>query len=70
MIYKVYYQESKLEVPVRENTKSLYLEAEDVRDVREKLQDRNYNIELIQLLEGNYLEYEQASENYRLEKFD
>lgn len=70
MIYKVYYQENKLEVPVRENTKSLYLEANDVREVREKLQDRNYNIELIQLLEGNYLEYEQASENYRLEKFD
>ncbi|WP_010286637.1 DNA-dependent RNA polymerase subunit epsilon [Kurthia massiliensis] len=70
MIYKVYYQENKLEVPVRENTKSLYLEATDVREVREKLQDRNYNIELIQLLEGNYLEYEQASENYRLEKFD
>lgn len=70
MIYKVYYQEDKLEVPVRENTKSLYLEAVDVREVREKLQDRNYNIELIQLLEGNYLEYEQASENYRLEKFD
>ncbi len=70
MIYKVYYQETKLEVPVRENTKSLYLEATDVREVRAKLQDRNYNIELIQLLEGNYLEYEQASENYRLEKFD
>ena len=70
MIYKVYYQETQLEVPVRENTKSLYLEAADVREVRAKLQDRKYNIELIQLLEGNYLEYEQASENYRLEKFD
>ncbi|GEK31162.1 UPF0356 protein [Kurthia zopfii] len=69
MIYKVYYQESMLEVPVRENTKSLYLEAEDPREVRELLADRKYNIELIQLLEGNYLEYEQASENFHLEQF-
>ena len=63
MIYKVYYQENKLEVPVRENTKSLYLEAVDVREVREQLQHRNYNIELIQILEGNYLGYEQATEH-------
>lgn len=69
MIYKVYYQESALDVPVRENTKSLYLEATDVREVREKLADRGYNIELVQLLEGNYLEYEQKSENFRLEQF-
>ena len=69
MIYKVYYQENVLEVPVRENTKSLYLEAEDVREAREKLQlqGKGYNIEYIQLLEGNYLEYEQASEHYKLE---
>lgn len=67
MIYKVYYQENVLEVPVRENTKSLYLEAKDVREVRENLQGKGYNIEYIQLLEGNYLEYEQASEHYKLE---
>lgn len=69
MIYKVYYQESVLEVPVRENTKSLYLEAVDVREVREKLANRGYNIELVQLLEGNYLEYEQKSEHFHLEQF-
>ncbi|MGX9133506.1 DNA-dependent RNA polymerase subunit epsilon [Rummeliibacillus sp. JY-2-4R] len=68
MIYKIYYQENVLEVPVRENTKSLYLEADEVREVREKLQGRGYNIEYIQLLEGNYLEYEQASEHYKLEQ--
>ncbi|OCS87531.1 DNA-dependent RNA polymerase subunit epsilon [Caryophanon tenue] len=67
MIYKVYYQEDALEVPVRENTKSLYLEATNERDVRTKLKDRNYNIEFIQLLEGNYLEYEQNSPNFKLE---
>ncbi|AMO84529.1 DNA-dependent RNA polymerase auxiliary subunit epsilon [Solibacillus kalamii] len=67
MIYKVYYQENISEIPVRENTKTLYLEASSEREVRHYLKDRNYNIELVQLLEGNYLEYEQNSPNFRLE---
>ncbi|MCM3386602.1 DNA-dependent RNA polymerase auxiliary subunit epsilon family protein [Ureibacillus chungkukjangi] len=67
MIYKVYYQENALEVPVRENTKSLYLEAASEREVRNYLKDRNFNIEYIQLLEGNYLEYEKNSPNFHLE---
>lgn len=67
MIYKVYYQENAQEVPVRENTKSLYLEAASEREVRNYLKDRNYNIEYIQLLEGNYLEYEKNSPNFHLE---
>lgn len=67
MIYKVYYQEDTNEIPVRENTKSLYLEASSEREVREYLKDRNYNIEYIQLLEGNYLEYEKNSPNFHLE---
>ncbi|MER2027719.1 MAG: DNA-directed RNA polymerase subunit epsilon [Solibacillus sp.] len=67
MIYKVYYQENISEIPVRENTKTLYLEAASEREVRHYLKDRNYNIELVQLLEGNYLEYEQNSPNFRLE---
>ena len=67
MIYKVYYQQSINEIPVRENTKTLYLEASSEREVRHYLKDRNYSIELVQLLEGNYLEYEQNSINYKLE---
>ena len=68
MIYKVYYQENVLEVPVRENTKSMYIEADSEKDVREILNDRNYNIEYIQLLEGKHLEFEQASPHFELEK--
>ncbi|WP_249713238.1 DNA-dependent RNA polymerase subunit epsilon, partial [Bacillus cereus] len=56
MIYKVYSQENANEILVRENTKSLYHEAASEREVRQKLKDRNYNIEFVQLLEGNYLE--------------
>ncbi|ATP39196.1 hypothetical protein CSE16_03640 [Solibacillus sp. R5-41] len=67
MIYKVYYQQNINDIPVRENTKTLYLEASSEREVRHYLKDRNYNIELVQLLEGNYLEYEQASPNFTVE---
>ena len=67
MIYKVYYQEKITAIPVRENTKVIYLEASSEREVRHYLKDRNYNIELVQLLEGNYLEYEQKSPNFILE---
>ena len=67
MIYKVYYQENVHEVPVRENTKTLYIEASSEREVRQKIKDRPYNVEYIQLLEGNHLEYEQASPNYKVE---
>ena len=67
MIYKVYYQESLKEIPVRENTKVVYVEANSDREVRAYLKDRNYNIELIQLLEGNYLEYEKNSPNFHVE---
>ena len=67
MIYKVYYQENITDIPVRENTKTLYLESSSEREVRHYLKDRNYNIELVQLLEGNYLEYEQNSPNFHLE---
>lgn len=67
MIYKVYYQENPEEVAVRENTKSLYVEANSEREVREYLKDRKILIEYIQLLEGNCLEYEQNSPNFKLE---
>lgn len=67
MIYKVYYQELKSEIPVRERTISLYVEAETERAVRDKLVDRNYNIEFIQQLNDAHLTYEKQSENFRLE---
>lgn len=67
MIYKVYYQENPDEVPIRENTKSLYLEADSEREVREYLKDRRILIEYIQLLKGKYLDYEKNSPNFRLE---
>ncbi|MBM7716747.1 DNA-directed RNA polymerase subunit epsilon [Siminovitchia sp. FSL H7-0308] len=67
MIFKVYYQDSIHEMPVREKTKVLFIEAENERKVRHFLKDRQLNIEYIQLLEGKYLEYEKNSPNFSLE---
>lgn len=67
MIYKVYYQDSLTEMPVRENTKVLFIEAGSELEVRQYLKDRQINIEFIQLLEGPYLEYEKNSPNFKLE---
>ncbi|ASN05908.1 DNA-dependent RNA polymerase subunit epsilon [Virgibacillus necropolis] len=67
MIYKVYYQESKMEIPVRERTKGLYVEAETEEEVRNKLVNRDYNIEFIQQLNDAHLAYEKKSDNFTVE---
>lgn len=66
MLFKVYYQESINQVPVRENTKSLYAEGESERDVRKKLADRGYNIEYVQPVKGAYLDYEKQNEDFNV----
>ncbi|QDP40037.1 DNA-dependent RNA polymerase subunit epsilon [Radiobacillus deserti] len=67
MIYKVLYQEVPTEVPVRERTKSLFVEAESERKVRTFLADRKINIEFIQQLDDAHLEYEKTSEDFAVE---
>ncbi|KEF36532.1 uncharacterized conserved small protein [Schinkia azotoformans MEV2011] len=67
MIYKIFFQEIKTEVPVRERTKTIYVEAESERDVRTKLAEKKYNIEFIQKLDEAHLEYEKRSKNFVLE---
>ncbi|GEN55475.1 DNA-dependent RNA polymerase subunit epsilon [Halobacillus faecis] len=69
MIFKVLYQELASEVPVRERTDSMYVEAETERQVREKLKNEGFNIEYIQVLNEDHLEYEQQSEDYKVENF-
>jgi DNA-dependent RNA polymerase auxiliary subunit epsilon len=66
MIFKVYYQESIKQVPVRENTKTLFIEGESVRDVRSKIADRGFNVEFVREVKGAYLEYEQQNEDYKV----
>ncbi|MBM6617608.1 DNA-dependent RNA polymerase subunit epsilon [Bacillus suaedaesalsae] len=67
MIFKVFFQEDIFQAPVREHTKTMYVEADNEGDVRTKLAERPYNIEFIQSVTGAYLDYEKQSENYKLE---
>lgn len=67
MIYKVLYQELFDEVPVRERTKSLFVEADSVKEVRDLLKGRNYNLEHIHPIEGAHLEYEKQFETFKVE---
>lgn len=67
MIFKVLYQKLPYEPPVRERTDALFIEGETEQDVREKLKERNYNIELIQRMSETHLEFEKQSENFVLE---
>ncbi|ARF15189.1 MULTISPECIES: DNA-dependent RNA polymerase subunit epsilon [Sporosarcina] len=68
MIFKVYYHLNVHEVPVRENTLSLYVEAETEKEVRDQLKDRDLMIEYVQKLEGEHLTYEQASPDFHVEQ--
>lgn len=70
MIFKVYFQEDKTQVAVREKTKTIYLEANSERDVRTKLADRPYNIEFVTPVTGAFLEYEKQNEDYKVLEID
>jgi DNA-dependent RNA polymerase auxiliary subunit epsilon len=67
MIFKVFFQTSLNEVPIRENTKTVYVEGKTINDVRKKLADRKYNIEYIQEINGKFLEYEKDTNSLELE---
>ncbi len=70
MIYKVYYQETKIRNPKREDTKSLYMEADSDVIVRQLVEENTpYNIEFVQLLEGSHLEYEKENADFSLVEF-
>lgn len=70
MIYKVYYQETKERNPKREQTQSLYIEAENDVDARQRVEENTpYNIEFVQLLDDNHLEYEKENAEFKLVDF-
>jgi DNA-dependent RNA polymerase auxiliary subunit epsilon len=66
MIFKVYYQESITEVPVREKTKTVFVEANFEKEVRTKLADRGHNIEFVEAVKGAFLEYEKQNEDFKV----
>ncbi|WP_085524127.1 DNA-dependent RNA polymerase subunit epsilon [Tuberibacillus sp. Marseille-P3662] len=70
MIFKVLYQETLDEIPVRESTHSMYVEGDSEKDVRKKLAEKgwNINIEFVQGLSDEFLEYEKQSEDFKVEQ--
>lgn len=71
MTFKVYYQPSKNTTPRRENTQSLYLEADSEATARMLVEENtNYNVEFIELLDEKALAYEQENNaDFQLTEF-
>ena len=71
MIFKITYQPSKNEAPRRENTLSLYLEAQDKVEARRLVDEHTeYNVEFIQELDEKHLAYEQKNLDFEITVFN
>ncbi|WP_392452610.1 RNA polymerase epsilon subunit [Streptococcus parasuis] len=76
MIYKVFYQESKVS-PRREQTRSLYMEVEAENELQGRIIARElvektypqYNIEFIELLSEKHLQYEKEHADFSITEF-
>ncbi|HEP1808593.1 TPA: DNA-dependent RNA polymerase auxiliary subunit epsilon family protein [Streptococcus suis] len=76
MIYKVFYQETKVS-PRREQTQALYVEVDATSEleghiIARELVETNrpeYNIEFIDLLSDNHLEYEKKHADFKITEF-
>lgn len=70
MVFKVFYQETKVRNPKRETTHSLYLESDSEAQARALVEkNTNFNIEFIEGLSQSALEYEQQDPDYKLSQF-
>ena len=70
MIYKIYYQETKDRNPKREQTHSLYIEADDAVIARRLVeQNTPYNIEFVQELDEKHLAYEKENADFKLAEY-
>ncbi len=67
MTFKVYYQPDKTMTPRRENTKSLYLEADSEAAARQLVETKTeYQIEFIELLYEKSLAYEKQTPDFKI----
>ena len=70
MTFKVYFQPSKNNTPRRENTKSLYLEADSEAEALLMVEhNTDYNIEFVEQLDEKALAYEKQNPNFKLTTF-
>ena len=76
MIYKVFYQESKVS-PRRKQTRSLYMEVEAESELQGRIIARElvekkypqYNVEFIELLSEKHLQYEKEHADFSITEF-
>ncbi|ETA74882.1 DNA-dependent RNA polymerase auxiliary subunit epsilon family protein [Ligilactobacillus equi] len=67
MIFKVYYQPSKRINPRRENTEVLYLDTDSKVNARLLVESKTeYNVEFIEGLDEDTLNYEKESPNFKI----
>lgn len=70
MTFKVYYQPGATKRPVRENTQSLYIEADSEAQALLLVEENtDYNIEFVEQLDDKALEYEKQNPNFKITKF-
>lgn len=71
MIFKVLYQDEG-QVPTRETTKTMFIEAEDKVEARRLMEEKTVClVEYIQPLEGGHLKYEQEhNPDFEVVKFE
>lgn len=67
-IFKVYYQDHNQRMVIREATKAKYFEADTIEQVRKSLAGQDINIEHVEELTEAHLQYEQASDDFKVEK--
>ncbi|WP_411843944.1 DNA-dependent RNA polymerase subunit epsilon [Salinicoccus sp. HZC-1] len=69
-VFKVFFQETLDYRIIREDTHTRYFEAESETDVRLGLKDESYNIEFVQELSPEHLEYEKENNSdFKVENF-
>lgn len=71
MVFKIYYQPTKMQNPKRENTRSMYVEADSKVTVMNAVEHQtDYNIEQVEALDDATLEYEKQNPDFKLTEFD
>ena len=68
--FKVFYHENNKEIPVRENTKSMFIESSDKPSVLRYLESKNYNVEYVQEMTEEYLNFEKKSSDFKMVKIN
>ena len=70
MIFKIYYQDTKIRNPKREDTHSMYLEADSEPEAWIQAEgNTEFNIEYIEELSDKALEYEKQNPDFKIAKF-